>query len=173
MMAKKILSNQGKPAMVQQPASFLQVANKMIPGSLLDKKSPFYTRQLAAANFLRNFDPDSWVPLFDPDDFNNHVSQLGHGNLTGEAAGRQIWHRSDTRAAKAPFGFNPSTNPNPEDEIWRAQRVAAWKAAPAACGLFARAKTTGGGEGSSPAAASSAASAPLVGAAARRAYAVG
>ena len=23
----------------------------------------------------------------DPDDFNNHVSQLGHGNLTGEAAG--------------------------------------------------------------------------------------
>jgi hypothetical protein len=61
MMAKKILSNQGKPAMVQQPASFLQVAEKVIPGSLLDKKSPFYTRQLAAANFLRNFDPDSWV----------------------------------------------------------------------------------------------------------------
>merc|ERR1719301_333806 len=61
MMAKKILTNQGKPAMVQQPASFLQVAEKMIPGSLLDKKSPFYTRQLAAANFLRNFDPDSWV----------------------------------------------------------------------------------------------------------------
>jgi DNA repair exonuclease SbcCD ATPase subunit len=25
------------------------------------KASPFYTRQLAAANFLRNFDPDSWV----------------------------------------------------------------------------------------------------------------
>ena len=61
MMAKKILTNQGKPAMVQQPASFLQVAEKVIPGSLLDKKSPFYTRQLAAANFLRNFDPDSWV----------------------------------------------------------------------------------------------------------------
>merc|ERR1719352_1886065 len=59
-MAKKILMNQGKPALVQQPPSFLQMkAAVTVP--LANKASPFYTRQLAAANFLRNFDPDSWV----------------------------------------------------------------------------------------------------------------
>ena len=61
-------------------------------------------------------------------DVTHNALQKNGQTLTGEAAGRQIWHRSDTKAAKAPFGFNPSTNPNPEDEIWRAQRVAAWKA---------------------------------------------
>merc|ERR1719371_76725 len=59
MMAKKILQNQGKPALVQQPASFLQVKAEV--NAVSAKSSPFYTRQLAAANFLRNFDPDSWV----------------------------------------------------------------------------------------------------------------
>merc|ERR1719352_1648842 len=59
-MAKKILMNQGKPALVQQPPSFLQMkAAVTVP--LANKASPFYTRQLAAANFLRSFDPDSWV----------------------------------------------------------------------------------------------------------------
>jgi chromosome segregation ATPase len=58
MMAKKILMNQGKPALVQQPTSFLQLKAKV---NAVQKASPFYTRQLAAANFLRNFDPDSWV----------------------------------------------------------------------------------------------------------------
>ena len=52
----------------------------------------------------------------------------GH-RLTGEAAGRQIWHKPAGGARGAPkFGFNPSKNPNPEDELWRAQRVAAWTA---------------------------------------------
>merc|ERR1719352_1412357 len=59
-MAKKILMNQGKPALVQQPASFLQTKTEVKVDSS-SKTSPFYTRQLAAANFLRNFDPDSWV----------------------------------------------------------------------------------------------------------------
>merc|ERR1719316_2185781 len=65
MMAKKILMNQGKPALVQiqpgsglEPASFLQMKTEV---KVAAKSSPFYTRQLAAANFLRNFDPDSWV----------------------------------------------------------------------------------------------------------------
>jgi DNA repair exonuclease SbcCD ATPase subunit len=60
MMAKKILMNQGKPALVQEPASFLQMKTQ-VKVAALSKSSPFYTRQLAAANFLRNFDPDSWV----------------------------------------------------------------------------------------------------------------
>merc|ERR1719181_220872 len=60
MMAKKILMNQGKPALVQQPPSFLQMKTK-VKALASGKASPFYTRQLAAANFLRNFDPDSWV----------------------------------------------------------------------------------------------------------------
>merc|ERR1719484_171389 len=60
MMAKKILMNQGKPALVQEPASFLQIKTQ-VKVAALSKASPFYTRQLAAANFLRNFDPDSWV----------------------------------------------------------------------------------------------------------------
>merc|ERR1719502_1170530 len=60
MMAKKILMNQGKPALVQQPTSFLQMKTEVKVASS-SKSSPFYTRQLAAANFLRNFDPDSWV----------------------------------------------------------------------------------------------------------------
>jgi hypothetical protein len=60
MMAKKILQNQGKPALVQQPASFLQMKAE-VNAAVSSKASPFYTRQLAAANFLRNFDPDSWV----------------------------------------------------------------------------------------------------------------
>merc|ERR1719399_341392 len=54
MMAKKILMNQGKPVLVQQPPSFLQVAMKSkaklnVP---LDPTTP-YARQLSAANFLR------------------------------------------------------------------------------------------------------------------------
>merc|ERR1719258_565311 len=58
-MAKKILMNQGK-ALVQETPSFLQMkAAVNVP--LANKASPFYTRQLAAANFLRSFDPDSWV----------------------------------------------------------------------------------------------------------------
>merc|ERR1719161_493321 len=52
--------NQGKPALVQQPASFLQMKTE-VNAAVSSKASPFYTRQLAAANFLRNFDPDSWV----------------------------------------------------------------------------------------------------------------
>merc|ERR1719262_1514650 len=52
--------NQGKPALVQQPTSFLQMKTEVKVASS-SKASPFYTRQLAAANFLRNFDPDSWV----------------------------------------------------------------------------------------------------------------
>jgi predicted nucleic acid-binding Zn-ribbon protein len=60
MMAKKILLNQGKPALVQQPASFLQMKTQ-VKVAASNNASPFYTRQLAAANFLRNFDPDSWV----------------------------------------------------------------------------------------------------------------
>merc|ERR1719236_351817 len=52
--------NQGKPALVQQPTSFLQMKTEVKVASS-SKSSPFYTRQLAAANFLRNFDPDSWV----------------------------------------------------------------------------------------------------------------
>merc|ERR550537_1138847 len=56
MMAKKILMNQGKPALVQQPPSFLQMKTKA-KALASGKASPFYTRQLAAANFLRNFDP--------------------------------------------------------------------------------------------------------------------
>ena len=35
---------------------------------------------------------------------------------------------SHTTQAKEREGFNPSKNPNPEDLLWRAQRVAAWKA---------------------------------------------
>lgn len=59
----------------------------------------------------------------------------GH-TLTGEAAGRQIWHR--TASSKAPTskgkattreGFNPARNPNPNDSLWRAQRIAEWTAA--------------------------------------------
>merc|ERR1719463_567965 len=52
--------NQGKPALVQQAPSFLQMKAE-VKVAESNKKSPFYTRQLAAANFLRNFDPDSWV----------------------------------------------------------------------------------------------------------------
>merc|ERR1719337_445294 len=52
--------NQGKPALVQEPPSFLQMKTK-VNDAASNKASPFYTRQLAAANFLRNFDPDSWV----------------------------------------------------------------------------------------------------------------
>merc|ERR1719218_172138 len=52
--------NQGKPALVQQPTSFLQTKTK-VKAVASSKTSPFYSRQLAAANFLRNFDPDSWV----------------------------------------------------------------------------------------------------------------
>ena len=49
--------------------------------------------------------------------------------LTGEAAGRQTWHHTPSGKEDEVFsvGFNPSVNPNPEDEVWRAQRVAAWR----------------------------------------------
>merc|ERR1719352_1805747 len=59
-MAKKILMNQGKPALVQQPASFLQMKTE-VNAAVSSKASPFYTRQLAAANISFTFDPDSWV----------------------------------------------------------------------------------------------------------------
>merc|ERR1719337_554086 len=52
--------NQGKPALVQEPPSFLQMKTQ-VKVAAPSNASPFYTRQLAAANFLRNFDPDSWV----------------------------------------------------------------------------------------------------------------
>ena len=59
-------------------------------------------------------------------------AELPNGQkLTGEPAGRQTWHREPRgmfAAAKETEGFNPSKNPNPNDSIWRAQRVAAWKA---------------------------------------------
>ena len=48
--------------------------------------------------------------------------------LTGEPAGRQTWHRESGARGKEKTGFNPSVNPNPDDSLWRAQRVAAWKA---------------------------------------------
>ena len=55
----------------------------------------------------------------------------GH-HLVGEPAGRQTWHHTPGGAGAGTgppsFSFNPATNPNPEDEIWRAQRVAAWRA---------------------------------------------
>lgn len=49
--------------------------------------------------------------------------------LTGEPAGRQTWH-TDAATPDEPsaFSFNPSVNPNPEDLVWRAQRIEAWKA---------------------------------------------
>jgi len=49
-------------------------------------------------------------------------------SLTGEPAGRQTWHHTPGVSGKEKVGFNPSVNPNPEDEVWRAQRVAAWRA---------------------------------------------
>lgn len=49
--------------------------------------------------------------------------------LTGEPAGRQIWHRPAAREGKASTGFNPQKNPNPSDALWREQRVDAWRAA--------------------------------------------
>lgn len=48
--------------------------------------------------------------------------------LTGEPAGRQIWHKPGGEG-KEPAGFNPQKNPNPSDLVWRAQRTAAWRAA--------------------------------------------
>ena len=66
-----------------------------------------------------------------------HKAVKNGQKLTGEAAGRQIWHKPAKAAAKASpqasakaatFGFNPSKNPNVEDAIWRAQRVADWQA---------------------------------------------
>ena len=56
-----------------------------------------------------------------------HAAVRNGQALTGEAAGRQIWHRPSKARNKEKFGFNPSVNPNPEDELWRAQRIAAWK----------------------------------------------
>ena len=46
--------------------------------------------------------------------------------LTGEPAGRQTWHHTAVGGTEEK-GFNPANNPNPDDSIWRAQRVAAWK----------------------------------------------
>lgn len=67
-----------------------------------------------------------------------HTSLPIGQTLTGEAAGRQIWHKVQLNPLqrglsfgaehKEKCGFNPSVNPNPEDEIWRAQRVQAWTA---------------------------------------------
>ena len=48
--------------------------------------------------------------------------------MTGEPAGRQTWHREGAKGKKEKVGFNPSRNPNVEDSLWRAQRVAAWRA---------------------------------------------
>ena len=56
-------------------------------------------------------------------------AELRNGQvLTGEPAGRQTWHRSGGKGKKEKVGFNPSRNPNVEDGLWRAQRIAAWKA---------------------------------------------
>lgn len=73
-------------------------------------------------------------------EFTRKAVNNGH-TLSGEAAGRQIWHQSqgvmvvEGREVRVPaptkgasFSFNPSKNPNVEDAIWRAQRVAEWEA---------------------------------------------
>ncbi|KAL1514656.1 hypothetical protein AB1Y20_003746 [Prymnesium parvum] len=49
------------------------------------------------------------------------------GSLTGEPAGRQTWHKRVING-QVTEAFNPSANPNPNDSIWRAQRIAEWKA---------------------------------------------
>lgn len=50
--------------------------------------------------------------------------------LTGEPAGRQMWHKpAGGPGGKASEGFNPQANPNPKDALWREQRVRAWRAA--------------------------------------------
>lgn len=49
--------------------------------------------------------------------------------LTGEPAGRQTWHRAARARGKEAVGFNPSRGINPNDTLWRNQRVAAWTAA--------------------------------------------
>jgi DNA repair exonuclease SbcCD ATPase subunit len=61
MTAKKILLNQGKPVLAQTPPSFLQVQAKVSSKVALPDTKAAYTRQLAAANYLRSFDSDSWV----------------------------------------------------------------------------------------------------------------
>merc|ERR1719160_728212 len=48
------LNNEKKATALGKMETAVKVASS-------SKSSPFYTRQLAAANFLRNFDPDSWV----------------------------------------------------------------------------------------------------------------
>jgi hypothetical protein len=64
MTAKKILLNQGKPVLAQ--TSFLQMKAKVNSKAASKAEMPIdpkaaYARQLAAANYLRNFDADSWV----------------------------------------------------------------------------------------------------------------
>ena len=53
-------------------------------------------------------------------------------SLTGEAAGRQIWHfcperyqEFETKLIKA---FDPSKNPNSSDLLFRSQKIAEWQA---------------------------------------------
>jgi lanosterol synthase len=59
--------------------------------------------------------------------------------LTGEAAGRQIWHQQDqgqgqdrqpqSRAsAEKTFRFNAAENPNSSDQVFRAQMLRRWAA---------------------------------------------
>ena len=99
-----------------------------------------------------------WCEVAEASHEATHRSLASGQTLTGEAAGRQTWHHagagkggkgrkggqgSSSAAAAAaaaagsaapedcaasPAGFNPARNPNPNDSIWRAQRVAAWKA---------------------------------------------
>lgn len=62
MTAKKILLNQGKPTLAQVPPSFLQVSAKASSKVAVPQDTKeAYARQLAAANYLRNYDSDSWV----------------------------------------------------------------------------------------------------------------
>ena len=50
------------------------------------------------------------------------------GGGKDDAAAANAGGAAPEDVAASPAGFNPSRNPNPNDSIWRAQRVAAWKA---------------------------------------------
>ncbi len=71
-----------------------------------------------------------WRCAVDKESHELSHAELPNGyTLTGEPAGRQTWHRAPRARGKEKAGFNPAVNPNSEDDIWRAQRVAAWKKA--------------------------------------------
>jgi lanosterol synthase len=51
--------------------------------------------------------------------------------LTGEAAGRQIWHQDqqEGQQQEKTFRFNAAENPNSSDQLFRAQMLDQWAAA--------------------------------------------